>query len=351
MDIHVQDATYKDIGLIENYESLIWTERYAAHGDIEIKMPINIAHRDLISKAAYFTITDSDRTMLCETVSEDTAFTIKGRSLESILDRRVVETVGPPATNLTNLIYNLVEYNMGGLAPVAARRVTNMFVKDLVPPEHVVSTDYDPVKFGENLYTVVQRLCVSGNLGFKIINRSDARTITFYTYAGYELQNERIGRKNVIFSESLGNIQDLNSLRSSLPFKNVAVTNLPPWDDTPGVGEIWRVSNGDTPTGLNRREVWTDASDLRRDDTFSAANKPSRAVRWGRRELIDHPSVNDFDFKVAENNLFSYPEDYELGDQVRVITRDGLVVPHRVTEYIRSYGPEGFAEYPTLSAV
>jgi hypothetical protein len=355
MDIHAQDEDFQDIGLIENYETLIWSERYSAFGDFDLKLPKNHEYRDLLATSSYLTIPSSKYTMCLETTEEDNSgVKVKGRSLESILDRRIIEDAGPTAaTSHTNYIVKLIGYNIGGSAVVPERRVSTLFINDAVPPGFVDTTTYEPIKYGENLYATVRKLANERQLGFRILNPEASVLMSFEFYFGED--HSAFHGEPVIFSESLGNIQNVKQLKSSAPYKNLAVVNLPPWDGSVGLGEIWRIQREATaPSGLARREVWSDATDLRKDETFDATNKPARAAAWGRQAVIGYPNINNTDFEIVpqvpgQERIYKYDVDYKLGDLVAVAGPTGAFVTHRVTEYIQSFGPEGDSEYPTLT--
>ena len=41
MDIHVLNENFETIAVIDQYESLLWTDRYSSPGDFEIYTPVN----------------------------------------------------------------------------------------------------------------------------------------------------------------------------------------------------------------------------------------------------------------------------------------------------------------------
>lgn len=350
MDIYVLNNDYEVTALIENYDSLIWTERYYECGDFELKMPLTAKDLKTIKGAKFLRIPGTERLMTVDALDEKEDLTVKGKSFEYVLERRVIETSGnQTVNNIPELIMQLVLNNIGGFASPVQRQVPsfNTRLADLYDYKDP-AMGYDPIAFGDNLYAAVVKLCVAADLGFKITNPMATQYTEFQVYNG---RDRTENMKAVVFSESMGNIEDLTRFSTKDTLKNVAVVNLPPWDDSVGVGEIWRVSNGSVPSGLDRREVWTDASELRRDESFNATNKPPRAKAWGAIELTAHKATNDIDFKISETNSNIYGVDYNLGDLVTVVDNTGESLTHRVTEYIRSFGPEGDAEYPTLSVV
>lgn len=355
MDVQVRNLISRPVGIFENYESFIWTERYAGFGEFKLLLPVNAENSKILEQAEYINISQSDRTMFVETI-EDVAgvYNVSGRTLESMLERRVVETAGPSqSTSLTDAIFNIMRYNIGGFAQPAVRQVPTLMVSGNVPSWFNDPVSYDSIKPGANLYDSVRDLCLSADLGFQILNEEGSDLFNFRIYFGRD-RTLAAGNSPIIFSESSGNIHDVRRLRSSVTHKNVVHVNLPPWkDDIQGPGEIWRVSNTSRPApeGLARREVWTDASDLRKDESFNATNKPSRAVAWGKQHLPLYPYLNQMDFELAKDSGYNYGRMYLLGDLVSVLDNDGVPFTYRVTEYIRSKGKEGSAEYPTLSRV
>lgn len=349
MDIILSDINFKTIDLVENYTSLIWTERYSRQGDFKLQLPWEAYAAGPLSEALHIDIPASSRTMMVESIQEGPVVEISGRSIEGLLDQRVVETSGrdiPPG--IPGLVSNLVHYNAGAKCDPATRQIPYLWIApNTIDGYSDPSLGYEPVKYGENLYDAVSRLCDAGNLGFKLVNAGKRNILSFSVYYGVD----RTQKNAVLFSESVGNIQDVTRFTSKEPLRNVAVVNLPPWDDGTGVGEIWRVSNGTEPTGRDRREIWTDASELRRDESFNATNKPPRAKAWGKIELLDHKAINKIDFALADKNPYVYEDDYNLGDIVYAMDSAGRKSKYRVTEYIQSFGPEGHTEYPTLSAL
>ena len=82
--------------VIDDYKSIIWTERYASYGDFELVVPGTAENLAKFEADTYLYTAESNKLMVIEQVEWTTEFgknstiTVKGRSLESILDRRVV---------------------------------------------------------------------------------------------------------------------------------------------------------------------------------------------------------------------------------------------------------------------
>lgn len=93
--VYVKDKTTFDIIRIEeNYSSLVWTERYQEPGEFVLSIPISEANFDVYRRGNYVILDDSTYIMVIETLNindevEDPLLEVSGRSLSSILDRRI----------------------------------------------------------------------------------------------------------------------------------------------------------------------------------------------------------------------------------------------------------------------
>ena len=96
MDIYVLDKNLDAISVVDTYESFIWTDRYFGYGDFELYTPMSNGILETIQQDFYLQMRNSDRVMIIEKLLINTDvetgnhITVTGRSLESILDRRVV---------------------------------------------------------------------------------------------------------------------------------------------------------------------------------------------------------------------------------------------------------------------
>lgn len=61
MDIFVLDSGFNQIGIVDIFESFIWTERYAKPGDFELQVPRTKENLNLLKKDNWLEILDSKR--------------------------------------------------------------------------------------------------------------------------------------------------------------------------------------------------------------------------------------------------------------------------------------------------
>lgn len=97
----VDNGTLNEIKIIDNFVSFIWTDRFNDYGDFELVIPEEDFDPNLYKKERLIAINDNDRYMIIETITIDdvkesgrenkVTYTIKGRGVESLLERRTVD--------------------------------------------------------------------------------------------------------------------------------------------------------------------------------------------------------------------------------------------------------------------
>ena len=113
MDILVLDYNLNALQILDSYESLIWTDRYSKFGDFEIYAKASDVLLDILKEDYYLWTESSDHIMIIEemklqyTAENGNYMTFTGRSLESILDRRIIASQTVLTGNLQNGIKKL----------------------------------------------------------------------------------------------------------------------------------------------------------------------------------------------------------------------------------------------------
>src|SRR5689334_24374231 len=95
MDVYTLDALNRRITLTDKFKSMVWTERFNRWGDFQFDVYATNEMRLRFSVGTRLMIPDSLRVMTVETTQENEdnegrkILTLKGRSLEKILDDRL----------------------------------------------------------------------------------------------------------------------------------------------------------------------------------------------------------------------------------------------------------------------
>lgn len=348
MEMYVLNTNFEKIAIIDAYESLLWTDRYNRPGEFEIYTPVADFALQYPVANNYLQIKESEHTMIIEDITIESNvetgnhIKIVGRSLESILDRRIVWTQTNVTGNLQNGIRKLLNENII-LPSITARRIPN-FVFESTTDTAITSLTMDNQYTGDNLLEVIETLCEVNELGFKI-TLSDEGNFVFKLYKGVDRSYRQEQLPYVVFKPSFENI--INSNYSDIQSVGKTVTLVA--GEGEGTARKTRVVG--SGTGLLRKELFTDARDIQMDEGMSLATYNAKLDQRGSENLKDNKVQKSFDGECETTRMFVYKRDFDMGDCVQVANEYGMESPTRVVEYIWSSNAQGTTSYPTFEAL
>lgn len=354
MELLIMDENFAGVSTLDIFESLIWTDRYYACGDFEIYMPCSEKMLSTLKQDMYLYLRESEHIMIIEDIQIDTDvedgahLTVTGRSLESILDRRVIWNLTTLSGGLQAGIKQLLNEN--AIAPSdPARAIPNLIFEDSTDSK-ITNLALNAQYYGENLYDVICEVCESNEIGFKI-TLNDSNQMVFSLYAGTDRSYEQTENPYVIFSPGFDNLLNSNYISSKKTLKTVTMIT--------GEGEgsnkkkaVAECSNG-AGSGLNRREMHTDASGISQTDgenTISDEAYTALLQRQGIDELAQNTRTESFEGEVSSGRTYTYGTDYFMGDIVQNVNEFNIEATSRVTEYIMSQDESGIERYPTFTS-
>ena len=179
--------------------------------------------------------------------------TVTGRSLESILDRRIVWGQKLLSGNLQNGIKTLLNENV--ISPSDSNRKISNFIFKESTDSAITKLKLEAQYTGDNLYDVIQKICEEQGIGFKI-TLNDEKQFVFELYAGSDRSYDQTENPYVIFSPKFENIINSNYIESKASLKTVTLVG----GEGEGAGRRYTTVGGGS--GLNRRELFTDARDI-----------------------------------------------------------------------------------------
>ena len=189
MEFRILNKDLLDVDILDTYESMIWTDRYSRFGDFEFYIPANRQTLELLKEDYYIWHRDSEHVMIIEDrmintdVEEGNFITVTGRSLESILDRRIIWQQTILTGNLQNGIQKLLNENI--ISPTEPDRKIDNFIFEASTDPKVTSLTVNTQFTGDNLYDAIVSLCETNGIGFKVI-LSDDNKFVFKLYAGQD---------------------------------------------------------------------------------------------------------------------------------------------------------------------
>ena len=356
MILTVLTPSLDTIAVVDTASSIIWADRYNEVGDFELKLPATNPNIEYLIPDNYLVHPLSLHTMVIESVNPDNdvelgeIITIKGRSLESILDRRVVWVPQHLTGSVQSVIRILLEDNV--IDPDdALRTIENFIMVDSTDPVVLAASVEQKYDTGF-LLDIIQDLCQVNDLGFSLTLSPDDEFI-FSLYAGKDRSYEQIAYPFVVFSPDFENILRSSVYTSKALLKNVTLVDTD--DANPSLQRVALWKTEAEPGDISRREQWTDARDVNRympvGDDLTDTEFLNIIIQRGIEDIIDRKSVSIFDGEMDTQRTFVFGEDFFMGDIVQVDSGKGYVARSRVTEIIFSEDEGGVSAYPSFVTI
>jgi hypothetical protein len=385
MELITLDDYFRGVRLIENYESLLWTERYSSSGDFELisyEVEKTMANMPLES---FVTIRESTVPMIVEAhkiskpKGRPVTVTVTGRSFETILERRASVITLPGgggsdgtaagarltwnvnADKQSDAAYKAIRQVVGdptarGALPIlnpaispndAFRRADlSQYINLPLPTDYSTGTTTAYEIQAGNLYAVVMELINVSHRGLKSVRPPDdsKTTVDLQVYNGADL------RATVVFDAKFDQFDDATYLLSYQGSTNMAYVYGGGTGAPAGGTSVRKNTAGAEVSGLVRRVLLVDEMT---DTTLS-----SPAIR-NSRGLVEHYKNNAtalFDGQIAEQvgARFNKPigeGGYGLGDIVKLNGEFGVSRDVRVAEFIRSEDATGSKSFPAFQVV
>lgn len=386
------NQNFEVIHKLTQYESLMWVDKYDEPGNFEIYAPPTPEIKEAAQVNNYFRSDKSEHLMIIEkletTVSPEDGerLIISGRSLESILDRRVLflkcyfrdknseatpsssTTVG--ADNLEDAIRQLLEYlfispvhwdNETGTWVEATDRKVSNFVFQYTNEEEISSIVLKDCEFdkGENALNIVNKIVKQAGLGYKITLNSSNQFV-FRLIKGANRCTDQTSNPAVIFSTKFNNLKSSKFTDDfGENFKNFVYTE----------GETYKsqkptiVETGEA-TGLLRREVYVNSSVQHETEssnvTHSGITKEKKKLTEEEYQAAlaedaekyykKYASKTTLESEIEPRLTFQYGRDFAIGDILEVQDGTGNTGKVRCIEFIISHSHSGYEEYPTFES-
>lgn len=346
------DTNFKMVSVLDVFISFIWTDRYYEYGDFELYTRVSTDILSKIQSEYYLLNKESEHLMIVENIEIETdledGHTVKitGRSLESILDRRIVWSSTIISGNIQDCIKKLLNDSI--ISPSISERKIDNFIFDTSNNSKITNTIIEETEYnGDNLYEIISGLCSANDIGFKVVlNKSNQ--FVFSLYVGEDRSYEQTKNPYVTFSPEFDNLINSNYVESIQDYKNVTlVAGEKDDNDIPKTASTGNVS------GLSRRELYTEATDINQkqedDTTLTDEEYKNLLIQRGNEALLEHKISVTFDGEFDATQMYTYNKDFFMGDVVQVANEYGIESKARIIEFIQSQDTNGCSMYPTFS--
>lgn len=358
MEVLILDSLYRRVEIVDDFETLIWTERHRAKGDFELHTAPSTKNRTRFTKGTRLALHESYRVMTVDTVSEDVntegvrTLIVKGFSLEAILEQRVAMAdltdlttdpqwilTGTPKEIATQMFHDICVTGIldtGDIIPGITE--VNIFPSDTIP-EPVGDIVY--VVNPTTLYEATKTLCDAYFMGFRLVRDHDTTLLYYDIYMGCDRTTQQTTFPAVVFSSELQNLHGTSKLESWASYKNVAYVVSPVGHEVVYLDDV-----DPTMNGFERRVLLVNAADITDPDGPTAS---ALMIQRGKQELAKNRSFIALDGEVAQTSQYVYGTSYNLGDLVTQEGSEGETAHMQVTEQIFVSDQQGDRSYPTLT--
>ena len=345
MNIYVLNKQLEIVRVVDNYNSIIWTNRYYECGDFELYLS---ATPSLIYdlREDYILVREGyeDNAMIIENikiktdVEDGNYLTVSGRCLKSILYRRIIWEQTQVKADIEQCITTLININV--INPTdTSRKIDNLKLGNMIATETELSAQYT----GDNLGETITSICQSFGLGWDISLNMERKTFTFILYSGADRSYNQKENPWVVFSSEYDNLLSSEYTFSKQNYGNVTKVA------GEGEGLARKYTTVGNASGLDRYEIYTDARDISTNDgQVTEEQYNEQLTEKGKEQLAESVKTETFSGEVLQYQ-YEYGKDYFLGDIVEVVNEYEMSAVSRITEVIESEDESGNYTIPTFS--
>jgi hypothetical protein len=374
MEIYILDKLLRPIDVVDEFISVIWTERFDVKGDFELVTLSTFANRKRFVEYAILSCTESDRLMIVDKVEETTdadegnVLKIKGFDAISILEARMALGYYPlepeeeqwtsvwqfqyPPADLMRVMFNEICRNgrisENDIIPFLAEPEESLYPESTIPE---MTENIDWIQKPDKLYNAITDVGKIYDLGIRLYKDPNLSKLYFEVYAGSDRTTAQTTLPPVIFSPDMGNLQNTTEFSDVSQEFNVVQVFFTYKDEfendralsfevTPDGSDPWL-------GGFDRKVKLLVVTQLP-EDIDSELEIEGYLMQLGKEELQKSRPVGVFDGEANKNDGYTYGVDYFLGDLVEVRSSTGGTGYMRVVEQIFVQDQEGERSFPTL---
>lgn len=350
--INVYDMNFNLIGVIDTFKSIIWRPAYYGIGDFEIytaatEDAINLLQENRLvvknedtsvdgeGNALYKNVMIIKNIELKTNVNEGDFLIVTGRELKFILHQRIVWQ----QTNLTGTAENGIRrlVNENAISPKDSKRKFNNLI---LGPSASLTDRIEKQLTGQFLDEAIVEICTSYNYGWDIFGYNNS--YVFILYQGLDRSYNQSIRPYVVFSDRFDNLYNTDYQLKTEGYATTALVG----GEGEGTNRIYSTVN-DTPSGLDRYEMFVDAKDLSSNKGSENEIPQSTYIQLlqerGNEKLAEATITEGFSGEVLSGSgtNYEYGLDFDLGDIVTVINSYGISKNVRVLSSIESEDETG----------
>jgi hypothetical protein len=358
----VDDDTFENIGEVNQYNSLIWADKFNGYASFELWAPITDENSEYFKKGNILWC-GGDNAAVIEIVKSTIddkgtkTFNVKGRTLEMILTTRIIwGTYNASNKYASTVMYEIVNQNCVNPTNVS-RKIPYLECAE----DKQLGGKMSIQKTGGEVYDALTTIASNKDLGFNVLFRPKEKKLIFEVVAGVDRTIEQSEVDPVEFSTDLEDILSSSYYTNNQDEKNVAFIQ----GEGDGASRISQISGNNELKGFDRKELYVDARDIQSEfenedgttTTLAPEEYDAALVNRGDDKLAECKTTETFEaqIRVFGDVQYEFGKDYQKGDKVTVRDRQlNVVVSARITEVEEDFDDEyalvltfGYS-YPTI---
>lgn len=358
----VNDTTFDSIGEVNQYESLIWPDKFNGFGTFELWAPITDENSQYFKKGNILWC-GGDNAAVVEIVKSEIdengtkTYNVKGRTLEMLLTTRIIwGTYNAVNKDVSTVMYEIVNQNC--VNPSNANRKIP-YLKLAEDLKFGGKITYQ--KTGGEVYDSLSTIASTYDLGFSVLFKPKTKELIFEVVEGVDRTVEQSTNDPVEFSTELEDLLSSSYYTNDQDVKNVAFVQ----GEGSGSSRKSVISGEADSKGFVRRELYVDARDIQstsvdengEEQSLSPAEYTQALTQRGDDKLSECKTTETFEaqIRVFGDVQYEFGVDYKKGDKVTVRDEQlNVVVSARITEVQEEFDDEyalvltfGYS-YPTI---
>lgn len=363
--VEIRNAETQIIDIIDTATSIIWHSVYFGVGDFEIYAAATPEIIALLLTGQYVTRPDNREIGIIEKIEiqneneGERMIIASGRFVKSILDRRLIYKLSGSTNtptilrgNVESAVRSVVLNNAIACEFDSKRNIDVLGLGDVANiPLRIVDANGNAaqkqVSYG-NLLEYTDALLEEYGIGATCILRNGKFLYTLYRGIDRSKGNAD-GNAPIVFSEEFDNLISSNYAHDTQGAKNAALIG----GEGEGVQRYYSLV--ETPvTGLQRREMWVDASSISRtykdegdeeEKTYTEAEYKQMLDAQGQQELAPLVETETFDGVIdVTNGNYIFGRDFALGDIVTVQDKElDKYINVRIREVTEAQDEDGYS--------
>lgn len=348
MELYVLNENFEVLGIIDNYECLVWERNYYKPNTFSMQIIPTFEQFELLKKGNILLKIDDtkeaiyiDYRELEENEEGIEVLVVSGYSLSQWLDRRITLYKELEKDNAEIVMKNYV--NRHCIEPTESNRKIDNLV---LGTNNNLGQEIDYLSHYKPLLEELEHIAKVNELGYKIGLDLDNKQYIFDVYKGLDRTVNQDENSRAIFSTEFENINNQKYVDSDNNYRNMVLVA--------GAGEDLdrkTLTLGTENKGLDRYELFVDARDIA-DTKASGDTEVSIPIDEynkllevrGRENLSECTKIQSFDCVISNTNNLIYRVDFDLGDKVSIINKKwGLMLNERIVSIIETYNEEGLS--------